>query len=590
MTHPLTLVRPLLIHTLAAAVLCSAAIAKPKNAAQPKTQPPAKTASPSPAPAQPASNPKDAAKPAPGRKATPLIVRQNQGDAPPDQSLSHKALIVPREELLARVPATGSLSEEDCILNAIATSPALHQRRADIQLAVAGRQAEKDWRNPELRLSYGSEGDDYLRHPYSETRRTFTQVQPGDPLTPLQRVERTVSPGFNGDTATVSRWDYAPKPGFPGEYEEIFAGTTHERETSSFSSRDGESFSAVLRLQTPHPGVKKARLQRAAADIMLAEAQYLAEEDKLVREVRKLFHDLSVEESTLGAHQKRRQNYAAFRTEMESTNLADFAVDAARASLDMADVMGDSLRTSQEAREIRSRLAVLCSVRDSSRIHSPGITTRRVLDYRALDHTYLTELAMLYRADAVESRGRLGIARARFAEAKAEKVPWATFFDAGWSRQTRDNYSGDEEEWMIRFAFDIPIFDWTRINKRSGEYQKAAQLWEETFNLQHEKISLQVDQAIKDVRRAYADLYAHEAEIKKAQSVLASDIEKAKAGATGLTGFSKNSRLKYDGEETRLQGEISRYRAYSFYNKALRNLEDAIGVRIEKALSGSLSK
>lgn len=566
MTHPLTLVRPLLIHTLAAAVLCSASLAKPKKS--------------TPAPATPA----------PARPVTPLITRQTQGDAPADQSQSYKALIVPREELLARVPATGSLSEEDCILSAIATSPSLHQRRAEIQRAISDRQSEKDWRNPELRLSYGSEGDDFLRHSYTETRRTFSRPDPNGPLTPLERLERTVSPGYNGDSSTVSRWEYAPILGQPGEYEEIFTGTTYERETSSFSSRDSESFSALLRLNTPHPWVKKARLQRAAAEIMLAEAQYLAEEDKLVREVRRLFHDLSVEESTLSAHSKRRQNFAAYRTEMESTNLAELAVDAARASLDVTDALSDSLRTGQDAREIRSRLAVLCGIQNASRIYSPGITTRRVLDYSALDHNYLTELAMMYRADAVESRGRLGIARARFAEAKAEKVPWATFIDAGWSRQTRDNYHGDEEEWMIRIAFEIPIFDWTGINKRSREYQKASQMWEETFNLQREKISLEVHQAILDVKRAYAELYGHEAEVKKAQATLAADIKKAEAGAGGISGFAKNSRLKFDAQEVRLQGEISRYRAYSAYNKALRQLEDAIGVRIEKALSGSLSK
>lgn len=562
MPHPFTLVRPLLIHTLAAGVLCSASMAKPKNS--------------TPAPTKPAP--------------APPVAPQNQGDAPPDQSRSHKALIVPREELVARVPATGPLSEEDCILSAIATSPALHQRRAEIQRAIGDRQAEKDWRNPELRLSYGNESDDYLRHSYKETTETFSRPDPNGPLTPLERVERIVSPGYNGDNSVINKYEYGPKPGFPGEIEETFVGTTYERETTTFASRESESFSALLRLQTPHPGVKKARLQRAAADIMLAEAQYLAEEDKLVREVRRLFHDLSVAESTLSAHAKRRQNFAAYRTEMESTNLAELAVDAARASLDVTDALSDSHRTNQEAREIRSRLAVLCGIRNASRIYSPGITTRRVLDYSALDHNYLTELAMMYRADAVESRGRLGIAQARFAEAKAEKVPWATFIDAGWSRQTRDNYHGDEEEWMIRIAFEIPIFDWTGINKRSREYQKAAQMWEETFHLQREKISLEVHQAILDVKRAYAELYGHEAEVKKAQATLAADMEKAKAGTAGLSGFAKNSRLHFDAEEVRLQGEISRYRAYSAYNKALRELEDAIGVRIEKALSGSLSK
>ena len=55
-------------------------------------------------------------------------------------------------------------------------------------------------------------------------------------------------------------------------------------------------------------------------------------------------------------------------------------------------------------------------------------------------------------------------------------------------------------------------------------------------------------------------------------------------------GFAKNLRTKYDAEDIAQRLEITRYLAYSDYNKAVMNLEDAIGVRIEKALSGSLSK
>ena len=586
MTHPLSLARPLLLHILAAALLCPGAFGKTKSLPQ-KPLPPAATKPKTP---EAKAEPK-APRPAP----TPLF-RQKQGDAPSDPSLSHRALIVPPEELLSRVPVSGPLDEEHCILLAIAKSPDLASRRAEIQNAVASRQEIKDWRNPELRLGYGSQSDDFVRHPYTDTTLQSRSDSPF-PGSVFDKIVRTVTPGLNQTYSSTSSWHYQPNPNYdplvPGStpLEETFTGTSYDQSTSTFSSRSSEQFSTLLRLTTPHPWVKKARLERASCEIMLAEAQYLAEEDKLVRAVRRLFHDLGVEESTLKVHQKRRANFAALRTEMENANLFEFAMDTARASLNMADVLSDTQKISRAASDTRYELAKLCLLPDPSRIYSAGILIRRVLDPgQELDPAYLIELAMLYRADAVESRGRLGIAKARLAEINAAKIPWASFIDAGYNHSTRDNYSGAQDEWVIRIGIDIPIFDWTRINKRGDEYKKAALEWEKVFNAQREQVSIEVALAVRQVRSAYKSLKTYDDDVKKQQNTIKADLVKAESAATGANGFVKNLRTKYDAEDITQQLEITRYQAYSDYNKAVMNLEDAIGVRIEKALSGSLSK
>jgi outer membrane protein TolC len=515
MTHPLPFARTLLIHAFAAALVCPVLYAKPKSASS------GEQAKPAPAAAGGRSAP--AAKPV--RKATPLI-RQNQGDAAADPSLSHRSLIVPPEELLARVPASGPLNEEHCILLAIAHNIELKRRRAEILNAVAERQEIKDWRNPELRLGYGSQADDMLRF--------------NDPV------------------------------------------------TSDFTQHTDE-FSALLRFRTPNPWVKKSQLARASAEIILAESQYLAEEDQLVRDLRALFQDLAVHESTLGAHKRRRANFAAFRTEMENTNMADFAVEAARANLDMADVLDDTMKVSRDADKTRFELAKLCRV-DRSRIYSPGIITRRILDYSHLDEAYLIEMAMLYRADVVESRGRLGIARARLQQAKAERIPWSTFFDIGYGNETRAGYFGDEEAWEIRLGIEIPLFDWTRINKRGAAYQQAAESWEKLFIEQRDQVAHEVRLAVAEVKSAYAALHRHDADVKREKDSIADRLKKVEEAGAGLKGFATSARFKYDAEDQRQMLEISRYRAYSDYNDALRLLEETIGARIEKVFSGSLSK
>jgi outer membrane protein TolC len=521
MTHPLPFARTLLIHALAAVLVCPVLYSKPKST------PSREQAKPAPAAAKGKTAP--AAKPA--RKSTPLI-RQNQGDAPADPSLTHRSLIVPPEELLARVPASGPLNEEHCILLAIGNNIQLKRRRADILTAIAERQEIKDWRNPELRLGYGSQSDDMLRF--------------------------------------------------------LDPNTAEEPVTQNFTQHTDE-FSALLRFRTPNPWVKKSQLARASAEIMLAESQYLAEEDQLVRDLRALFQDLAVYESTLGAHKRRRANFAAFRTEMENTNMADFAVEAARANLDMADVLDDTMEVTRDADKTRFELARLCRV-DRSRIYSPGIITRRILDYSQLDEGYLIEMAMLYRADVVESRGRLGIARARLQQAKAERIPWSTFFDIGYGNETRAGYFGDEDAWEIRLGIEIPLFDWTRINKRDQAYQQAAESWEKLFNEQRDQVAQEVRLAVAEVKNAYAALHKHEADVKKEKDSIADRLKKVEEAGAGLKGFATNARFKYDAEDQRQMLDISRYRAYSDYNEALRLLEETLGVRIEKVFSGSLSK
>lgn len=424
------------------------------------------------------------------------------------------------------VPASGPLGLEDVIRLAIAKSPGLGKRRAEIADARANKRSVQDWKNPELRLGYGSQDDNFLRNPNTDT--TLKKEDGGD-----------------------------------------------------------EQFSGLVRFQIPNPGERKARIQRASAGVMLAEGEYLTEEDKLVREVRGLFHELSVLESTLVAQKKRNSSYASLNLEMESAALADFAaMDAARARFEMTRITDDVRELETDITNVRIKIAQLCGLSSSSLISSGGFISRRVVDLATLDHAYLVEVAMLHRADMVESRAQLEIARSHLAEARAGKIPWITFFDIAYAQQQRDGYSGRENEWSVRFAVEIPIWDIVGVNKRSKAYRDAVAKWEEQMELQRRRVAADVSLAIERLRKSAASTRSYESDIRRQKRQMEDSVARVKATAAGLSDYVKGKRTEYERDDLTQQMEIGRYRAWSDYDKALMALEDAIGVRIEKALHG----
>lgn len=634
MTQPPLLKRPLLIQTLAAVLLTPAAFAQTKSVPLFKKdmKPQVKNAA---APVK-KSTPAPAA--APSSKVKPG--QQLEGDATAKKNAgptsAHSALIADPAELMARIPASGPLGEEDLILLAIVNSPVLERRRADIALARAEKRAVQDWENPELRLSYGSQDDDFIRDPYTErTVETYTAEESFDgtdsttslaglgelgygevtrdtttgtgSTTRYREIERIVTPRRDGGEDVVTNVYELRTTGENAIRDREFTdgiitqnrrdelaenvtrtlrSTSRESTTSTEGGNGVETFSALIRFQVPHLWERKARIQRASAEIMLAESQYLAEEDQLVRDVRDFFETLSVLESTLATQQRRRQSYTSFRSEMEAANVPEFAMDAARASMEMRKALVDIRELESDISKTRQDIAALCGLRSSSRIKTSGVTSRRVVDTTTLDPDYLLEIAMLYRADMVESRSRMEIAKAHLAEAQAAKIPWASFIDAGWTRQWAEGRSGEEDEWMIRLGMNIPLWEWSGINKRSREYKKAAAAWETQQQKLRDVIAAEIALAIEGLREASKGLNTATKDLRDVQREAKETIAKLEGSAAGLSDYSKGKRTKYEYEDIAQQMEIGRFEAYSDYNKALIKLEDAIGVRIEKALNG----
>ncbi len=668
MTHPPFRTRPLLIHTLAAAaLLCPPAFAKTKPETQKKEEAkPAPAASVKKTAAAPVSKAaakpqtrKPAVVPAPAPaavKAAPVKAlvatpsktgQQTQGDGKSTRKQGggrppQYALIADPEELLSRVPTAGPLGEEHLILLAIATDPRLARSRAAIASARADKRKAQDFESPELRLSYGSQDDNYVRRPYQErtiqqynatetetgTDSTTSLAQPGElgfgdstldtnsSTTSTDRyreIVRTITPTKNGGEEITTTTYELQKEDSTGIRDRVntqgdlstsrsdalasnvtreLVSTTHESTTSSQRGNASSTFSALVRFKIPHPGVRKALIQRASAEIMLAEAKYLADEDRLVREIRERYEKLCMEESSLGSYRKIQNSYSEFQKKMDADaatipaiDAANFTAESIRARMDVKKSQLKINDASMMSARLRAEIAMLCGLPDTTRIRS-GSMTRRIVNPKELEVPYLVDLAMIYRADAVESRGRLEIAKAHLAEANAAKIPFASFIDAGFSRETADDRYGDQKEWTVRIGIDVPIWDWMGINKRSKEYKKAAVAWESQFDKQRYRISSDITLAINRLKAASTMLSSYDKDLKELRSASKAALKRAEESLNETKDYPKFIRDKYSFEVLEQDTEISRYEAYSEYNQALMALEAAIGVRLEKVLDG----
>ncbi|HWB05395.1 MAG TPA: TolC family protein [Verrucomicrobiales bacterium] len=679
---------PLLVQLLAAAMLTPVALAKPKSpppakqADTAKKQPVSRTAADTakkptvsrPAAATPAKKTqaqKDAeiraavaAGKAAGKKPTQAPAANSRFSAPPpianaaalpagkskryqtagDNTApagkktapqSPPDLIADPAELLSRVPTSGPLGEEHLILLAIANSPVLERRRADIASARAERRTVQDWENPELRLSYSSQDDDYIDRPYTERSieqytanetavgndSTTSLAGPGQPgfgtstldsnnsttsTNRYREIERIITPGKNGSEEVVTNIYELRTEDENGFRDRIFndgvstintsdalashvtrtlTSTSRETTTSTQRGNGSDTFSALIRFRIPNPWERKARIQRASAEIMLAEGQYLSDEDRLVREIRERYDAIGMLESVRGAQEKIRTTYGAYEKEMLEINQPEFIAEPTRAKVDIRKAGREIHEADVEILRLRAELATLTGLQDPSRIRS-GSMKRRSVDSGALEVDYLTDIGMLYRADAVESRGRLEIAKAHLAEAKATRIPFATFLDAGYTRETGEGRRGSQDEWEIRLGISLPIWDLFGINKKVGEHKKAAAAWELQYSKQRQKVQTDVTLAIRRLRAAASNLDYYDKDLSRIREDIKNDLPKIQEAMARVSDYGRLKRTKYELEVEQQEVEISRYKALSEYNQSLIFLEDAIGVRVEKALNG----
>ncbi len=535
---------------------------------------------------------------------------------------------------------SGVIGEEDLIRLAIARDPGLQKLRSAIRIAKAEEAAAHDFENPEIRFGYGWQEDDFLTQPYTETRSeslsfrqsefqqgNFTNLEDGTTLTNeristsgtrFRDVERRVTPGRYRDVVETRYFERRQERRNNTETRTNGANSLDQRVESgeradarrevgrtrevinhpdAFGSE--ESFSVLLRFRTPHPWERRARIQRAIAEISLAEAEYLAAEDKLVREVRDLHADICFREGELTALAKRRSYQEALTKDMSAVMLNAGARDyALRARLDATKLMLDSAELRSESDSNRAALASLCGISTPRAISSRSLPARRILDADSLSVSYLTQMALVYRGDVLEAKARLAIAQALLAEQRAAAIPFATFVDAGWSRQWSEGRTGDRDEWIVRVGITLPLFEWAGINKKKKQYQESAEAWQELLTREQEKITADITAHVSSLSDASSGLEAATKELEEIKAAFkAADAERTVQSTlpeipgldSSINDLNRAKRTEYEIKDLEQQVEISRIKLYRDYHKNFMQLEAAIGTRLDKVLPATRS-
>jgi outer membrane protein TolC len=418
------------------------------------------------------------------------------------------------------VPKRGKLGERELTLMAIAHRPELERLRGAINTAKAQKRAAHDLENPEFRYSYAEDNDN--------------------------RVSLTKKMGNS-------------------------------------SGRD-DTWAGLLRFRLPHPWERKARVQRAAAEISLAEAEYYAGEDAVVRKVCDAFQELAILQGKLASQNLRKSGFESYRDWIEKQKVPKLGLDLASARVKVYNTLSDVRNLESSIEAMRNDLAAFCGLADASRIENSS-KIRRISDPSTLDVEYLTSIAMLYRSDVLGDQARLAIARAELAEVKARRIPFSTYVDVGYRQTNSLGRTGLSEEWFARVGVSIPLWEWIGFNKQHTVHETASQSLERQIEMQHQVISTEVSHAVKLLVAAEAQLSIHDKDLSRITADMKKSMADAQIATLDLDDFVKAARIEQEFKDLTGQMELSRYSSIANYQEALMALEKALGIRLERALS-----
>ncbi len=449
-----------------------------------------------------------------------LLFSLSASCAPPTVAVRQIASIPSGKSIARMVPASGKLGERELTLMAIARRPELEKLRGAITTATAQKRAAHDLVNPELRLTYGQAEDDRIG--------TTTKV---------------VAPAKEDDTWGV-----------------------------------------LLRFTLPNPWERKARIERAAAEISLAEADYYAGEDVVVRKVRGACQELAILHGKLDAQTRRKAGFESYRDWIEKQNVPQLGLDLASARAKVYGTLSDIRGLESNITAMRDDLAAFCGLADASRIET-SIKTRLVKNPAALDVEYLTSIAMLYRSDVLGDKARIAIARAQLSAVKAQRIPVSTFVDFGFAQTETLHRSGQKDESFARIGVSFPLWDWVGYNKQHTVHEAASQSLERQLAMQQTVISNEVKQAVKRLAAAEAQLGVNDKDLADIHADLKKSMADAQIVTLNVDDLAKGARIEQDFKDLAQQMELSRFSSLSAYQEALMALEKTLGIRLERALS-----
>jgi outer membrane protein TolC len=480
-------------------------------------------------------------------------------------------------------------------------NPQLIALRGEITIATARKQAARDWPDPQIRFrkswAYNEippPYNEYRTENYSEqVRRSETDelgVVKNSTITEniARSSQRTITEGRDQtvieetiDENRAEITETAPNPELfkPGKITtetrdlQRSGRETRFHEIDPFASE--EDLVAQFRLYVPHPGIRKARLQRAQHEIQLARAALLSEERKIVHRIREEYEGLQYLKTRIELQKKvaaAAQVYSDAQDELLSNGLT---------TIDKIEYVEANNLSSEgiaiEYKAARDRLAARVGLHNPSRIR---ITDKLISPAVDLDHThleYLIRMALANRGELTTTLEKGKIAAAELSEAKARNLPWFDYFQADFGH---DEQGGTKTgtNWGIQFAMSLPVFSWLGHERKIHEAAVATHY--SRMGAIQRIVTAEVAAAYQNVKRcATHRTHAREHAVSQAKRN-AEFFEKVR----GMD-RRKFEETRYDVTRGTINTDRHRLDAERSYNRALLQLEQALGTSLGHVFS-----
>jgi outer membrane protein TolC len=480
-------------------------------------------------------------------------------------------------------------------------NPRLISLRGAITIAEAQKKAARDWPDPQIRFrkNWGSNG---IPAPFTETRtESYTQQVSRTEInedgqekksiseeTVNRNISKTITEGSNKTVTEETIEEHSeenitilPNPEIfePGgtktdTRDMIRNGTeTDFHDTNPFA--DEEDTQLQFRLYVPHPGIRKARLARAEQGVKLARAVALNQERDVVIKIREEYEQLQylkAQIELLELEQAAAKSYSEIQSKMLSSGLI---------TIDKIEYVGSedlSVEGSQiEFNSQRDNLAARVGLKNSQRIR---ITDKLISPSIDLDHThleYLIRMSLANRGELTTIRAKEKIAQSSLNESRAKKIPWFDYVQGGIGRE-EEGGQRTGESWGIQLAMSVPLFSW--LGHESDVREAAVASYYSQKGATQTIITAEVVASYENLKRAkkYRDRAQKHAIAQKEYNT--QFIERIKN-----TERHKLEKIRFEIAQNATKTTQQRLAAERTYNKALLQLEKALGASLEKVFT-----
>ena len=480
----------------------------------------------------------------------------------------------------------------------IKNNPRLISLRGAITIAEAQKKAARDWPDPQIRFRKNW-GSNEIPAPFTETRtESYTQQLSRTVInedgqekksisdeTVNRNISRTTTEGRDKtvieetiEENSEEKITILPNPEIfePGgtktdAREMIRNGTeTNFHDTDPFA--DEEDTQLQFRLYVPHPGIRKARLARAEQEIKLARAAALNQERDVVIKIREEYEQLQYLKAKielLELEESAAKSYSEIQSKMLSSGLI---------TIDKIEYIGSeglSVEGAQiEFNSQRDNLAARVGLKNSQRIR---ITDKLISPSIDLDHThleYLIRMSLANRGELTTIRAKEKIAQSSLNESRAKKIPWFDYVQGGIGRE-EEGGQRTGESWGIQLAMSVPLFSW--LGHESEVREAAVASYYSQKGATQTIITAEVVASYENLKRAkrYRDRAQKHALAQKEYNI--EFIERIKN-----TERHKLEKIRFEIAQNATKTTQQRLAAERTYNKALLQLEKALGTSLEK--------